>query len=145
MELAAVSDGYVRRRAVERAGYDEVRGAIPEGFALVAFVEYQQLGLDHVCGTTIVAQVLLEKIQAGHGHHLTHMGDVEVIEFKANNEAEGRRVKDLQDNRRFRVAAIMRGGETFIPEPETVIREGDVITGAVKDDAFRKIQRFMEE
>jgi trk system potassium uptake protein TrkA len=106
---------------------------------------YQQLGLDHVCGTTIVAQFLLEKIQAGHGHHLTHIGDVEVIEFKASGKADGVKVKDIQSGRRFRIAAIMRGGETFIPEPDTPVRAGDIVTGAVKDDAFHSIEKYMED
>lgn len=106
---------------------------------------YQQLGLDHVCGTTIVAKVLLEKILVGHGHHLTHMGDVEIIEFKANGEADGRRVRDIELDRRFRVSAIMRGDVTLIPEPDFVIMSGDIITGAVKDDAYHKIERYMED
>jgi trk system potassium uptake protein TrkA len=106
---------------------------------------YQQLGLDHVCGTTIVAQVLLEKIMAGHGHHLTKVGDIEVVEFKANARADGKRVKDLEADRRFRISAIMRGAETFIPQAETVVCEGDIITGAVKDEAFHKIERYMED
>ncbi len=45
---------------------------------------YQQLGLDYVCGTTLVAESLLDKIMAGHGHHLASVGDVEVIQFKAS-------------------------------------------------------------
>jgi trk system potassium uptake protein TrkA len=106
---------------------------------------YQRLGLDHVCGTTIVAQVLLEKIMAGHGHHLTHMGDIEIIEFMAGEKAEGKRVRDLEADRRFRIAAIMREDVTFIPEPDTVIHMHDIITGAVKEDAFHKVERFMEE
>jgi trk system potassium uptake protein TrkA len=106
---------------------------------------YQQLGLDHVCGTRIVAEVLLEKIMAGHGHHLSSLGDIEIVEFKANNKAAGKRVSDLESGRRFRVAAIMRENVTFVPEADTVVQLGDVITGAVKDDAFAKVARYMED
>jgi Trk K+ transport system NAD-binding subunit len=82
---------------------------------------------------------------AGHGHHLTHLGDVEIIEFRAGEKAEGKRVRDLEADRRFRIAAVMREDVTFIPEADTVIHVGDIITGAVKEDAFHKIERFMEE
>jgi len=106
---------------------------------------YQQLGLDHVCGTSIVARVLLEKILAGHGHHLTNTGDVEIIEFKVCAKPEGKRVKDIEIDRRFRICAVMRQGETFIPELETVIEAGDIVTAAVKEDAFSKVERYMED
>ncbi|GAB4277857.1 MAG: TrkA family potassium uptake protein [Coriobacteriia bacterium] len=106
---------------------------------------YQRLGLDHVCGTTIVAQVLLEKIEAGHGHHLSHLGDVEIIEFMASEKADGKRVSEIEAERRFRVAAIMREAETFVPGPDTIVQAGDIITGAVKDEAFSKIEKYMED
>lgn len=106
---------------------------------------YHRLGLDHVCGTTIVAQVLLEKIMAGHGHHLTSLGDIELIEFTASERVEGRRVRDLESERRFRISAIMRGDTTFIPEAETVVHAGDILTGAVRNDAYDKVERYMED
>jgi trk system potassium uptake protein TrkA len=106
---------------------------------------YQQLGLDHVSGTSMVARSLLEKILAGHGHHLTNMGDVEIIEFKASKRVQGKRVRDIEIDRRFRVSAVIRGEETFVPEAETQLQKGDIITAAVKEDAFGKIQRYMED
>ena len=43
---------------------------------------YQQLDLDYVCGTTLVAESLLDKIKSGHGHHIDTFGDVEIVVFK---------------------------------------------------------------
>lgn len=106
---------------------------------------YQQLGLDHVCGTSIVATVLLEKIMAGHGHHLTNMGDIEIIEFMANGEADGKRVDDIEMDGRFRISAIMREDVTFIPRPETIVNGGDILTGAVKEEAFSRVEKYMED
>lgn len=105
---------------------------------------YQQLDLDYVCGTTLVAESLLEKIEAGHGHHVQTVGDVEVIEFRAGKGVANKKVKDVEIEHQFRVAIVSRGNVTFVPQPDTLLQPGDVIMGAVKDEAFAKVERYME-
>ncbi|MDI6901828.1 MAG: TrkA family potassium uptake protein [Anaerosomatales bacterium] len=106
---------------------------------------YQQLNLDYVCGTTLVAEQLMDKIRSGHGHHLDTIGDIEVIEFKAAEGIEGLKVADVELDNRFRIYAIARGGISFIPEPGSELHKGDIIYASVKDDAYPKVERFMEE
>lgn len=106
---------------------------------------YQQLGLDYVCGTTLVAEMILEKIRTGHGHHVSSIGDVEIVQFKASTAAEGKRVREIEIARRFRIAAVSRGDEMFVPEPEAILHAGDFVLASVKEDAFGKIARYMEE
>ncbi len=106
---------------------------------------YQQLGLDYVCGTTLVAESLLDKMRHGHGHHVSSLGDVELIQFKASEAVEGKRVGDIEIARRFRISAVSRGDEMFVPEPDAVLHAGDFVLAAVKEDAFNKIARYMEE
>lgn len=106
---------------------------------------YQQLGMDYVCGTTLVAENLLDKIKAGHGHHVVNLGDIEVIEFRTSSEVDGKTVGDVEIEHRFRIAAIVRGGVAFLPEQQTIMQAGDFIVGAVKQDAFARIERFIEE
>lgn len=106
---------------------------------------YQQLGLDYVCGTTLVAEFLLDKIMAGHGHHLASMGDVEVIQFKVSDAVEGKRVSDVEIARRFRISVITRGESMLVPEPETVLHSGDVVVASIKEEAYGKIERYMED
>ncbi len=105
---------------------------------------YQQLDLDYVCGTTLVAESLLEKIHAGHGHHLTAMGDIEVIEFRAGGSVASKRVKDLEIDHQVRIAAISRGNTTFIPQPDTALQPGDIVIASIKADAYAKIERYLE-
>ena len=105
---------------------------------------YQQLGLDYVCGTTLVAEHLLDKIMSGHGHHVLDFGDVEVLEFSLSEKAEGRRLAEIEVRHRFRVVAVLRTGVTIIPDTDTVLHRGDVIVAAVKDEHFAKIQDLME-
>jgi trk system potassium uptake protein TrkA len=105
---------------------------------------YQQLDLDYVCGTTLVAESLVEKIKSGHGHHLNSVDDIEVIEFQAGEAVEGHRVSDLEIARRFRIFAIMRGRAAHVPDDDTVLHEGDILFAAVKDEYFPKVERFMK-
>jgi len=106
---------------------------------------YQQLGLDYVCGTTLVAEVLLDKIKAGHGHHVGALGDVEIVQFRASAAVEGKAVRDIEIARRFRIAAVSRGDTMFVPEPDAALHAGDIVMASIKDEAFGKIERYMEE
>ena len=42
---------------------------------------YMQLGLDYVCGTSLVAEEVFSKIMSGHGSHLDTFGDFEILRF----------------------------------------------------------------
>jgi trk system potassium uptake protein TrkA len=106
---------------------------------------YQQLDLDYVCGTSLVAESLMDKIKSGHGHHLNHIDDVEVVEFRANAEVEGKRVDEVELEHRFRIFTVRRTKTSQIPDADMVLHEGDIIFGAVKDEAFAKIERLMED
>lgn len=106
---------------------------------------YQQLNLDYVCGTTLVAESLMEKIKSGHGHHLSTVGDVEVIEFKCSDAVTGKHVRDIEIDRGFRIAAVLRGAATFVPKDDTILESGDILIAAVKDEMYSKVARYMEE
>lgn len=105
---------------------------------------YQQLDLDYVCGTTLVAESLVEKIKSGHGHHVATVDDIEVVDFKAGAAVEGKRVADVEFDRRFRIFAVSRSRVSYIADPELILHEGDIIFAAVKDEVFPKIERLME-
>lgn len=106
---------------------------------------YQQLGLDYVCGTTLVAENLLDKIKSGHGHHISALGDVEIIEFKANAEVDGRKVREIEADHQSRIMAVSRGKSTFIPQADSLLQQGDIIVAAVKEEVFTKLERYMED
>lgn len=106
---------------------------------------YQQLDLDYVCGTTLVAESLVEKIKAGHGHHLRTVDDVELVQFKAGAAAEGKRVADVELLRRLRIFLVTRTRTSYIPEPDMVLHQGDIIFAAIKDEAFSRAERLMED
>jgi trk system potassium uptake protein TrkA len=103
----------------------------------------QQLGLDYVCGTTIIAQALADRMTEGHAHAFTVRGDVEIMEFLAGPEIEGRRVVEVQLPGEFLVSLLTRGGASLIPLPDTVLHAGDRVVAVVQAGARAKVQRFM--
>ncbi len=122
-----------------------VRHVVARLFNPVRERTYQQLGLDYVCGTTLVAENLLDKIKSGHGHHISALGDVEIVEFKANSHADSRAVSEIESDAACRIVALSRGKSTFIPQDDTVLLSGDIVMAAVKEEAFTKLERYMEE
>jgi Trk K+ transport system NAD-binding subunit len=79
----------------------------------------------------------------GHAHAFTVRGDVEIMEFLAGAEIEGRPVADVQIPGEFLVSLLTRGGASLIPRPETVLRAGDRVVAVVQAGARAKVRRFM--
>jgi trk system potassium uptake protein TrkA len=105
----------------------------------------QLLGLDYVCGTTMVAQTIKDRLFRGHGRHLTFRDDLELIEFTAGAEVHNCRLVDLQIPNEFRICLVTRGGTSFIPWRETVLKEKDLILAVVKDTAMERVNRYKLE
>ncbi len=106
---------------------------------------YQQLGLDYVCGTTLVAQALLDKIMLGRTHAISVRGDVEIVQFVGGSAIDGETVLSIQTAEEFRVAYIIRDNTEIIPLPETRLKKGDVIVGALKTSGHARIAHLKEE
>lgn len=106
---------------------------------------YQQLGLDYVCGTTLVAQSLLDKIMFEREHHISLVGDVEVAEFTAGSTVDGKTVGQVQIPGEFRIAFITRGDTQIIPAPDTILQEGDVLVASLKSTAYEKTAKYRQE
>jgi trk system potassium uptake protein TrkA len=104
---------------------------------------FQQLGINYVCGTTMVAQMLLDKLIEGHGHHLTIRGDLELIEFIAGPAVDKQKLVDIQIPNQFRICMVMRDGTGFIPWRETILKGGDLLVAIVKNQSFSKIKKYM--
>jgi trk system potassium uptake protein TrkA len=104
---------------------------------------FQELGLDYVFGTNVVAQTIMDKIVQGHGRHLSIRGDVEVIEFVAGPGIENKRLVDIQIPNEFRICLVTRQGKSFIPWRETMLRNGDNLIAVVKSGAYPRVKQYM--
>jgi trk system potassium uptake protein TrkA len=104
---------------------------------------FQQLGLDYICATTMVAQSILEKLMEGHGHHLIIRGDTELIEFVASPEVDNKKVIEVQIPNEFRICLVTRNGSTFIPWRESILKDRDTILACVKDETHSRIKKYI--
>ena len=69
---------------------------------------YMQLGIDYVCGTSLVAEDVFSKVVAGHGSHLDTFGEFEVLRFSLNLNGLGKktiRVSEMERDHDHRVRA----------------------------------------
>lgn len=109
---------------------------------------YMQLGLDYVCGTSLVAEEVFSKIMSGHGSHLDTFGDFEVLRFSIDLSStnDGKmKVSSLERDHGIRIIAFERrdGSMSSIPTRNSVLYHGDSVLACVRHDLLRAFSVFM--
>ncbi len=90
---------------------------------------YEKLGLDVVCGTTIVASIIRDRLLGYNTHVLAvfPQGEVEIIKLKAEGGLIGKKVGEIEKKGEVRVAALNRGGTYLVPSAETIVDKEDFL------------------
>ena len=110
---------------------------------------YSQLGIDYVCGTSLVADDIFTKVVSGHGSHVLSFGDIEVVQFSLYlSEIEGKssiRVSELEREHEIRVVAFERadGSAYSIPTEDSVLYNGDKLLVSVKMDSVDQLSKYI--
>lgn len=111
---------------------------------------YMQLGIDYVCGTSLVAEEIFSKVMSGHGSHVRTFGECEVLEFSLNLDARENkksvRVAELERSHEVRIIAFERGdgSASSIPTEESVLYNGDTILACVRHDYIAQFSKYMQ-
>ena len=110
---------------------------------------YEQLGLDYVCGTSLVAEEMFAKITSGHGSHIDSFGDFELLRFSLDlhgNNLETIRVADLEKPHDVRIVAFERadGSTSSIPSGESVLHHGDSLIVCVRHTLVESFIRWAQ-
>lgn len=111
---------------------------------------YMQLGLDYVCGTSLVAEDIFSKIVSGFGNHVDTFGEFEVMRFSLNLSALDKktiRVSELERPHDVRVAAFERadGSASSIPTSESVLYHGDTVMICIRHELIQSYERYMRD
>lgn len=112
---------------------------------------YMQLGLDYVCGTSLVAEDVFSKIVSGHGSHLDTFGEFEVMRFSLDlscrENKRSIRVSEMERDHEVRIIAFERsdGSASSIPAPDSILYNGDLVLACVRHDLLPQFSRFIQD
>ncbi len=112
---------------------------------------YMQLGIDYVCGTSLVAEDVYSKIVSGHGAHVETFGDYELLRFSLNlsdrENTNSIRVADMEQDHEIRIVAFERrdGSASSIPTKDSVLYHGDTVLACVDHDKIREFSHFITD
>ena len=111
---------------------------------------YMQLGIDYVCGTSLVAEEVFSKIVSGHGSHLDTFGEFEVLRFSLDLRWLKRktiRVSEIEREHDIRIIAFERsdGSASSIPNKDSVLYQGDSVLACVRHELIESFSRYIQE
>ena len=100
---------------------------------------YMQLGIDYVCGTSLVAEDVFSKVVSGHGAHIDTFG-----EFEGKRTI---RVGELERDHDIRIIAFERGdgSASSIPNKESVLYQGDSVLACVRHELIPMFSKYIQE
>lgn len=107
---------------------------------------YKSFGLDIISGTVLFASMVRDKIiESRFSSYLIETGEVGTIEIRANGKLKDKRVSQLNIPNEFLIITIIKKKKgLIIPEPQTVIEEGDTVLAVVRITALNKIRKEFE-
>jgi trk system potassium uptake protein TrkA len=102
---------------------------------------YSVLGLDIISGTVLFASMLRDKIiESRFSSYLIEAKDLGVIEIEVKNGLAGNTIQDINMPGEFLVVAIRTMRGVVIPQPDTVIKEKDVLMAVVQVTSLEKVR-----
>lgn len=88
---------------------------------------YERLGLDYICGTTMLAEKLFQTILAPKVEIVYTVGQLFIVKAKAGESLDGTRLADFEQKENYRVITIIRDAKNVYCEPKTQIKTGDYL------------------
>lgn len=102
---------------------------------------YSALGLDVISGTILFASMLRDKIiESRFSSYLIETKEVGIIEIEVKNSLVGKSMQEINIPGEFLVAAIRRVEGVFLPRPETILEEKDILMAVVKVENLKEIK-----
>lgn len=110
---------------------------------------YMQLGIDYVCGTSLVAEETFSKIVSGHRAHVESFGDYELLRFSLDLSWSGQdsvHVFEMEREHDISIVAFERkdGSSSSIPTGESVLHQGDLVLACVRHDLVDAFKKYIQ-
>ena len=111
---------------------------------------YMQLGIDYVCGTSLVAEDVFSKVVSGHGAHLDTFGEFEVLRFSLDlswSERNTIRVAEMERDHDIRIVAFERGdgSASSIPTRDSILYNGDSVLACVRHELIEQFSKYIQD
>ena len=104
---------------------------------------YHKLGLETVCGTTLVARKIRDFIIGREFVSEVSLDfSTQLVEIKASSTIAGKKVGDVEIPNEFKPVVIIRDGASMIVGNDTKIAVGDTIIAAISASAVAKVSRY---
>ncbi|MBC7253507.1 MAG: NAD-binding protein [Actinobacteria bacterium] len=106
---------------------------------------YQALDIDFVCGTSLLAEQVMQRLLPHRPRILSRTANnrVLVVEFEYPERRRAVRAGKLEGEEMLRVGLVTRGGDTTVASPETVLRGGDTVVAAVLAPRLDRLRRLL--
>lgn len=103
------------------------------------------LGLNVVCGTTMVAQAVKKRLFAETFQTLYVFpeGDFEIAQFRAGKKLAGKKASSLKE-KSFQVVAVKREGKVYLPH-DIVLKEDDFLVINVSLSHLKEVDEYFSE
>lgn len=103
---------------------------------------YQKLGVETVCGTTLVAQKIRSIVLGREYVFEIHLDEkTQIVEVGAVPAFIGKKVEEIEIPGQFRPIIIARDGKSIVVDQETTIAKDDNIIIAIRSSVADKLSR----
>jgi trk system potassium uptake protein TrkA len=108
---------------------------------------YQRLGIPTVATVIWATDQILRRIAPGgaRSEWRDATGTVQLLEVHPHLSWYGRPISELESASESRVAFLTRLGQGLIPEPQTVLQDGDLVHMTIRDDKLALAERVLTE
>jgi len=109
---------------------------------------YLQLGLDYVCGTTLVAEEMYSKVMAARGKFIESLGQFDLMRFAldlSSRQGNSISVSELERDHEIRIVAFERKSDHYssIPTKDSILYEGDTVIACIRNDLLEEFSTYM--
>lgn len=105
---------------------------------------YQKLGIDYVCGTTMLAEKMLQHVLAPQVDIVATVGNLHIVQLHAAERLDGRTVGELDGDSNFKIITVIRQLKNILCQPETVIRKGDELVIVTRKKLLTEINKLAQ-
>jgi trk system potassium uptake protein TrkA len=106
---------------------------------------YQRLGIPTVATVIWATDQILRRLlpEGSKSEWRDASGAVQLCEMHPHKDWFGMAITELEEATGARVAFITRLGEGLIPDPHTVLQEGDLLHVTVRDESINKVEAIL--